>query len=155
PASYDANPRKQFPVLYMLHGLGDSNQGLINNGLWSLVDELQSKKRVGEFVIITPNAGRTFYVNSKDGTVRYEDFLIKDFIPAMERKYRIGGTRANRAISGISMGGYGALRTAFKYPQLFSAVSAHSPALIENMPKGSEAAGLGMFMGKSFGAPFD
>lgn len=155
PAGYDGAPGKRFPVLYMLHGLGDSSQGLINNGLWNLVDELTAQKKIGEFVIITPNAGRSFYVNAKDGKVRYEDFLIKEFIPAMEKRFRIGRARAERAVGGISMGGYGALRLAFRHPELFVAVSAHSPALIEKMPRGAEAAGLGMFMGKSFGAPFD
>ena len=155
PPSYDQEKTKRFPVVYMLHGLGDNHETLINTGIWNLIEGLQQEKKIGEFVIITPNAGRTFYVNSKDGKVRYEDFFIREFIPAMEKKYRIGSTRATRAISGISMGGYGALRFAFKYPQLFTSVAAHSAALIEQMPKGAENAGLGLFMGKSFGTPFD
>jgi S-formylglutathione hydrolase FrmB len=155
PPSYDEQKAKRFPVVYMLHGLGDNHQTLINTGIWNLIEQLQSDKKIGEFVIITPNAGRSFYLNSKDGAVRYEDFLVREFIPAMGKKYRIGTTRSTRAISGISMGGYGALRTAFKHPQLFTSVAVHSAALIEQMPKGAENAPLGMFMGKSFGTPFD
>jgi S-formylglutathione hydrolase FrmB len=155
PPSYDRESKKRFPVLYFLHGLGSNHQSLINSGIWNLVEELQEQKKIGEFVIITPNAGRTFYVNSKNGRVRYEDFLLFEFFPAMEQRFRIGTTRQTRAISGISMGGYGALRLAFKQPRLFSAVSAHSPALIQEMPRGAESAGLGMFMGTSFGDPFD
>jgi S-formylglutathione hydrolase FrmB len=119
------------------------------------VERLQEQKKIGEFVIITPNAGRSFYINSKNGKAPYEDFFVREFMPAMEKRFRIGTTRAQRGISGMSMGGYGALRFAFKYPQLFVAVSAHAPALIERMPKGAEYAGIVQFMGSSFGSPFD
>jgi S-formylglutathione hydrolase FrmB len=139
----------------MLHGLGQDSQSLINDGIWNLVEDLQGQKKIGEFVIITPNAGNSFYIDAKDGRVRYEDFVIREFLPAMERKFRISHSRAGRAISGISMGGYGALRFAFKYPQLFSAVSAHSPALMERLPNGAGAAGVGSFIGPSFGRPLD
>ena len=57
--------------------------------------------------IITPQAGNTFYIDSKDGRTKYESFFVHEFIPAMERKYRVGGSRARRAISGVSMGGFG------------------------------------------------
>jgi len=148
-------PRTDFPVLYLLHGLGDNHESLINTGSWNMVERLQEQKRIGEFVIITPNAGRSFYINSKNGKVPYEDFFIREFMPAMEKRFRIGTTRGQRGISGISMGGYGALRFAFKYPQMFTAVSAHAPALIERMPKGAEDAGVARITGTAFGTPFD
>jgi S-formylglutathione hydrolase FrmB len=116
PPSYEKSKDKKFPVLYFLHGLGDNEQSLINSGGWALIESLQDKKQIGEFVIITPAAGRSFYINSKGNKFLYEDFFIKEFIPGMEKKYRIGTTRAQRGISGVSMGGYGALRFAFKYP---------------------------------------
>lgn len=87
-----------------------------------------------EFVIATPAGGASFYIDSKDGKVRYEDFMLREFFPFIERKYRVSPGRANRAISGVSMGGYGALHLAFRHPQLFTAVSAHSAALIEKLP---------------------
>lgn len=155
PPSYDANKTARFPVLYLLHGLGDNHESLINTGSWNLVERLQAQKKIGEFVIITPNAGRSFYINSKNGRIPYEDFFIREFMPAMEKRFRIGTARAQRGISGLSMGGYGALRFAFKYPQMFAAVSAHAPALIERMPRGAEFAGLVPFLGSAFGSPFD
>src|SRR5438270_2091809 len=132
PASYDAAvaARKRIPVLYLLHGLGDNQESLINTGAWNQVEELQEAKKIGEFAIITPNGGNSFYIDSKNGRVKYESFFIEEFIPTMERKYHVGGSRATRAISGVSMGGFGALRVAFKHPHLFSAVSAHSAALV-------------------------
>jgi S-formylglutathione hydrolase FrmB len=155
PAGYDAQPARRFPVLYFLHGLGDDHRSLVHSGGWSLVQELQARRVIGEFVIITPNAGRTFYINARDGRTRYEDFFLREFLPAMERKYRIGTTRRQRGISGISMGGYGALRTAFKHPQVFGSVSAHSAALMETMVPGAASAGITGFLGRAFGVPFD
>ena len=92
-----------------------------------------------------------------DNKVRYEDFFIKEFMPQMEKKYRADGTRATRGITGVSMGGYGALRLAFKYPDEFAAVSAQMPALIADVPKDFASGGPGSpgsLMGDVFGSPF-
>jgi S-formylglutathione hydrolase FrmB len=155
PASYDVDKQRVYPVLYLLHGLGDSSRTLITTGVWNLIDDLQASGAIGEFIVITPEGGRTFYIDSKDGKVPYEDFFIREFIPQMQKKYRIGTTRAQRAIAGISMGGYGALRFAFKYPQMFTAVAAHMPALMERMPPGAANTGISGFMGNAFGHPLD
>lgn len=135
PPSFDQNKAGRYPVLYFFHGLGDNEQSLLNSGGWDIVSELRSKGKIGDFVILAPGAGHTFYVNSEDGKVRYEDFLRKEFMPEMEKKYRVEGTRAARGITGVSMGGYGALRMAFKYPDEFAAVSAQMPALITDVPR--------------------
>src|SRR5947207_1190237 len=100
---------KPLKVLYFLHGLGQDSESLLNEGLWNLVDNLGQKKKIGELIIITPDAGRSFYINSKDGRAKYEDFFLREFMPAMEKRYHLAHTREGRAISGISMGGYGAL----------------------------------------------
>ncbi len=71
---------------------------------------------------------------------RYSDFFLQEFLPQIESKYRIRAGRAARAISGISMGGYGALRFAFAHPELFSAVSAQSAALITASPQALDSA---------------
>jgi len=158
PASFDQDKTRRYPVLYYLHGLGDNEQSLLNSGGWDLVAELRSKGKVGDFIILAPSAGHTFYVNSEDGKVRYKDFFMKEFMPQMEKKYRAIGTRATRGITGVSMGGYGALRFAFKYPNDFAAVSAQMPALIAGLPKdiGASAPGSpGSLMGDVFGSPFD
>src|SRR5215831_7820886 len=84
PPSYDSEPKKQFPVLYFLHGIGEDQTFLVTSGAWTILEEAQEQKLLGEFVIITPAAGRSFYINAKDGRVRYEDFFIREFIPAME-----------------------------------------------------------------------
>lgn len=137
PPSYDAPSDKPrfYPVLYFLHGLGDNEQSLVNFGGWNLLENLQDTKRIGEYIVVTPDGGRGFYVNSKDGRNRYEDFFIREFLPAIEKRYRVRAARGARGIGGFSMGGYGALRLAFKYPELFVSVSAHSAALMESLPR--------------------
>ena len=134
PASFDADKTKRFPILYELHGLGDNEQFFVHSGLWNLVEDQRERGELKEFLIATPAGGASFYINSRDGKVRYEDFLLREFFPFIEKKYRASPGRTNRAISGVSMGGYGALHLAFRHPQLFSSVSAHSAALIEKLP---------------------
>jgi S-formylglutathione hydrolase FrmB len=134
PASFDADKTKHFTILYELHGLGDNEQFFVHSGLWNLVEDLRDRGELKDFLIATPAGGATFYINSKDGKVRYEDFLLQEFFPMIEKRYRALPGRANRAISGVSMGGYGALHLAFRHPQLFNSVSAHSAALIEKLP---------------------
>jgi len=155
PPGYDAHPAKKFPVLYFLHGLGGDQTFLVTSGGWQIIEDLWEQKKIGEFVIITPQANNSFYIDSKDGRVKYEDFFVREFMPRMEKKYRLLGTRRGRAISGVSMGGYGSLRLAFKYPQMFVSVAAHMPALLERLPHGSGDAGFTRFFGNAFGSPAD
>jgi len=156
PASFDIDKTKHYPVLYYLHGLGDNEQSLLNMGGWDLVEELRRQGKIGELVLLAPSGGHTFFLNSADGKIRYEDFLLKEFIPQMEKKYRGNGTAARRGITGVSMGGFGALRLAFHYPQQFAAVSAQMPALIAEIPVNFAAGGRGSpaaVMGDVFGNP--
>jgi S-formylglutathione hydrolase FrmB len=164
PASYDGgaarHPAQSYPVLYFLHGLGDNERTLFNSGGWTLLDDLRRQHKMGEFLIVAPEGGRTFYINSADGSVRYSDFFLQEFIPLIETEYRISKGRGNRAISGISMGGYGALRFAFSHPELFSAVSAQSAALITESPQELDTAArsgapLGKLLATVFGSPIE
>ncbi len=164
PAGYDAGASQRlaqkYPVLYFLHGLGDNEQTLFNSGGWTLFDDLRRQHKMGEFLIVAPEGGRTFYINSADGSVRYSDFFLQEFIPMIETKYRISKGRNNRAISGISMGGYGALRFAFAHPEMFSAVSAQSAALITESPQDLDTAAragapLGKLLATVFGSPIE
>lgn len=164
PASYDGgakkHPAQNYPVLYFLHGLGDNERTLFNSGGWTLLDDLRQQHKIGEFLIVAPEGGRTFYVNSADGSMRYGDFFLQEFIPLIESTYRVGKGRSNRAISGISMGGYGALLFAFSHPEMFSAVSAQSAALITESPQELDTAArtgapMGKLLAEVFGSPID
>ena len=134
PPAFAADQARHFPILYFLHGLGDNEQSFVHTGVWNLLEDMREKGEVKDFLIATPDAGSTFYINSKNGKERYEDFLLQEFFPYIEKHYRVAPGRRNRAISGISMGGYGALHLAFRHPEMFSSVSAHSAALIDKLP---------------------
>ena len=155
PPSYGQDKARRYPVAYYLHGLGDNEQSLVNLGGWPIYDRLMREKQIGEFVVVAPAGYASFYINSRDGKFRYEDFFLKEFLPAMEKKYRIGTTRAQRGIMGVSMGGYGALHYAFKYPEKFAAVSANMPALIEHLPRELAQGWQQELMGRVFGDPPD
>ena len=155
PPSYAQDKARRYPVAYYLHGLGDNEQSLVNLGGWSIYDRLMREKKIGEFVVVAPAGFASFYINSRDGKFRYEDFFLQEFLPAMEKKYRIGTTRAQRGIMGISMGGFGALHYAFKYPEKFAAVSANMPALIEHLPRELSQEWQQELMGTIFGDPPD
>jgi S-formylglutathione hydrolase FrmB len=164
PAGYDAgaaeHPARRYPILYFMHGLGDNEQTLFNSGGWTLLDDLRKQHKMGEFLIVAPEGRRSFYINSADGSFLYSDFFLQEFLPHIEGKYRVRQGRAGRAISGISMGGYGALRFAFAHPELFSAASAQSAALMTESPKQiDDAARAGLplagVLGAVFGKPID
>jgi S-formylglutathione hydrolase FrmB len=164
PSGYDAAAAKasagRYPVLYFLHGLGDNEQTLFNSGGWTLLDDMRRQRKIGDFLIVAPEGRRSFYINSADGSVRYSDFFLREFIPHIESSYRVRNGREGRAISGVSMGGYGALRVAFVHPDMFSAVSAQSAALVTATPKELDAAAragapLGKVLAAVFGNPID
>ena len=134
PPSYNPTLPRRYPVLYYLHGLGDNQQMFLRAGGLDLVQDLWERGRVGEFLIVTPAGDMSFYINSRGGHERYEDFFIREFLLFIEHHYRVAAQRPYRGIAGISMGGYGALHLAFRHPELFVSVSAESAALIEKLP---------------------
>jgi len=162
PSGYDSATAKSthYPVLYFLHGLGENEQTLFKTGGWTLVEDLRQHHEIGDFLIVTPEAKASFYVNSADGKVRYSDFFLEEFMPYIEAKFRVARGSRSRAITGISMGGYGALRFAFAYPEMFSSVSAQSAALFTSSPQELDAVmrsgtPLGRVLGPVFGNPIN
>lgn len=160
PAGYDASPARSYPVLYFLHGLGENEQALFKMGGWELVEDLRRQHKISDFLIVTPDGEASFYVNSVNGKVRYSDFFLHEFMPFIEGKYRIRPERSSRAVSGISMGGYGAFRFAFAYPEQFSAVSAESAAFIVASPDDLNSmlrsdTPMNQILGSVFGNPID
>lgn len=156
PPSYEKETEKKYPVLYFLHGLGENEQTLINSGGWGLIEDLRQQNKVGDFLMVAPEGRSSFYINSADGRERYSDFFLSEFLPYIETHYRIIRERKDRGVTGLSMGGYGALRFAFANPELFGSVSAQSAALIIKTPDelNTEARNAGP-LGRVFGDPID
>jgi len=159
PSGYEKETRK-YPVLYFLHGLGENEQALMRSGGWGLIEDLSREHKVGDFIMVAPEGRGTFFINSADGHNRYSDFLISEFLPFIETHYRIIRTRKSRGVTGLSMGGYGALRLAFAHPELFGSLSAQSAALITETPAQlnadlKDAGPLAGLLGSVFGNPID
>ncbi len=122
PADYENNGKK-YPVLYLLHGLFGSYQN------WVELTDLKTYAEDCNFIIVLPDAGDSWYTDGAGvGTERIETFFLEEFIPAVESLYEINGQKSLRAVAGISMGGYGALKFALKRPDLFSFAGSMSGA---------------------------
>jgi S-formylglutathione hydrolase FrmB len=130
PKDYHQTDRR-YRVIFLLHGYSGDHNDWINRT--NLVEYLSNYS----FVVVTPEADNSWYTNSPFVKNRnYEDYIIKELIPYVERRYRVLASKHGRAIAGLSMGGYGAIKFAFKYPNLFYYAGSFSgafrwPSMIE------------------------
>ena len=130
PPDYDTAKDRRYPVIYWLHGAnGDSRQAIAHGYIGRLDAAIRSGAAPPLIVVMTNVPNLSSYVDSKDGKIPVETVLIKNLIPYIDANYRTIAARQGRAIDGQSMGGAGALRLGFKYPELFAAVSATAPGL--------------------------
>ncbi len=123
PRDYATSTRR-YPVLYLLHGYTDHYPA------WVSYTNLAQYARSYEEIIVMPEGDNGFYTNSyADPKLAWEDFLILDLIPYVDGHYRTVASRQGRAIAGLSMGGFGAIKLGLKYPRMFAAVASLSGAL--------------------------
>lgn len=123
PADYDYSQRS-YPVVYLLHGYTDDNTGWLQFAdINRLADRAIADGTIPPMIIIMPDADSSWYINSYDGKEKYEDFFIGEFIPAVEKTYRIKAQKRFRGVAGLSMGGYGSLIYALKHPDYFAAAA--------------------------------
>jgi len=129
PADYEHSQRS-YPVVYLLHGFTDDNTGWLQFGeINRYADKAIADGTIPPMIIVMPNGDSSFYINSYDGKEKYEDFFIKEFMPTIEKTYRIKAEKRYRGIAGLSMGGYGTLIYSLKYPELFAAAAPLSAAI--------------------------
>jgi putative tributyrin esterase len=149
PSRYE-DGQQRFPVLYLLHGLyGDRTN-------WSELTKLTEYARSLDLIIVMPDAGNSWYANSfTNPNDRYDDFIIQDLISEIETKYRILASRSARAIAGLSMGGYGSLKFALKYPSLFCFAGSMTGALSAPLNLGDEVEEFREGLLKAFGPSDD
>ncbi len=132
PADYETSSRT-YPVVYLLHGYTDDNTGWLQFGeVNRYADKAIAEGTIPPMIIIMPNGDSSFYINSYDGKENYEDFFVKEFMPAVEKKYRIKAEKRFRGVAGLSMGGYGTLIYSLKYPELFAAAAPFSAAVLDD-----------------------
>ncbi len=127
PPSYGKGQQK-YPVVYFLHGLNNDHTSWTVDRYGQLhlqLDKLITEKKIPEILMVHPKGDNSFYTNYADGERNYEDFVTGDLIQHIEKSFR--AKPGNRAIAGTSMGGFGALKIAFKRKDLYTATAAHSP----------------------------
>ena len=129
---YDyAQSERSYPIVYLLHGYTDDNTAWVQFGeVNRYADKAIADGTIPPMIIVMPDADSTFYINSYDGKEKYEDFFIKDFMPNIEKTWRIKAEKRYRGIAGLSMGGYGTMIYALKYPDLFAAAAPLSAAFL-------------------------
>lgn len=128
PKSYDKESERSYPVLYLLHGLTNNYKSWRDLGnIGPIANQIINAGNANEMIIVMPDAGTDYdgYFNCGDKW-RYEDFFFQEFLPQVEKKYRIIGDKGHRAIAGLSMGGGGTLAYAMHHPELFSSAFAMS-----------------------------
>jgi S-formylglutathione hydrolase len=111
------------PLCILLMGGGGNRQSLVD--MQPLLERWWSEGSIPPMVFATPSPGMSYYVQDPDEGVRWESFLAREFVPHLRAAYQVDSI----AITGISMGGYGALKTAFSHPEAFEAVAAMQPML--------------------------
>lgn len=122
PADYETSQRS-YPVLYLLHGGGDDQTGWVQFGeIQYILEKTIAEGKATPMIVVMPdaNTGRRGYSNDAKGEWKYEDFFFQEFMPFIEKTYRIKAEKRFRAISGLSMGGDGTFTYALHHPELFS-----------------------------------
>ncbi|MFF0079148.1 alpha/beta hydrolase [Streptomyces canus] len=146
PPHYASEPDTRFPVIYWLHGgMAHSRQGT------AAVERIDRAIRSGAMpphIVVLPQALPIgWYVDSKDGARPVEQTVANDLVQHMDATYRTVPGPWARTIEGFSMGGYGALHIAFKYPKVFAHVSAIAPAVLRDMSQEPEERIANTFFG--------
>lgn len=121
PERYDSSLRR-YPVLYLLHGLGGDYRD------WTTRSNLAEYTRTLPLIVVMPDAGNGWYTNAADGSERIEDYVFTELPADVVQKFRTINSRYGRAVAGLSMGGYGALKMALKRPAAFSVAGSFSGA---------------------------
>jgi len=147
PPSYASQPNRRYPVVYFIHGYGATA-----DAYWKLMtvpdtaDKVMNAGTVHEMILVHPDAHTIYdgsmYSNSPT-TGNWEAYITHDLVAYVDSHYRTIAERDSRGLAGHSMGGYGTLRLAMKYPDVFSSIYAMSSCCLLNNPgagRGSPAA---------------
>ncbi len=125
PPSYDTEPGRRYPVVYLLHGFTSNHNAWTGGSHGSILNTMKSwleQGRVKEMIIVMPNSYNkfrgSFYTNSS-ATGNWADYIAKDLVEYIDSYYRTLPQRESRAIIGHSMGGYGAVKLGILYYEIF------------------------------------
>ncbi|MBP5277159.1 MAG: esterase family protein [Prevotella sp.] len=145
PNGFDQDTQAHYPVVYLLHGLTDNYTAWRDRGqMQTVIDELIETGEAKPMVVIMPNAGGPNRYEIWNGYFNmpgwsYEDFFFKELLPQAEQKYRAGGSKGQRAVMGLSMGGGGSTVYGQRHTDMFSSVFAMSAWLTSEDMRQREA----------------
>jgi len=147
PSSYDTEDRS-FPAFFLLHGLYGSYED------WTKRTKLEQYSAATEYIIAMPDADNSWYSNwYKDPQNKFGDYLVQDFVPEIEKHYRVAPGRENRVIAGLSMGGYGALKIGLLHPDMFRIAASFSGALNPTTDMAAQHPDFAIQLNKVYGPP--
>ncbi len=130
PFDYETSHR-YYPVVYLLHGYTDNDMGWIQFGEVQIkADKAIAEGTIPPMIIVMPDGGVSWYINNYDNSVAYEDYFFEEFLPHIEKKFRIRQKKRYRGVAGLSMGGFGTLVYSMKHPDIFAACAAFSAAIM-------------------------
>jgi enterochelin esterase-like enzyme len=139
PPGY-ATSTQRYPVIYYLHGRGGHEGTMVANVVSWMRTRVQAGLVRNAILVFVNGAVDSFYADAKDGSVQVHTAILDELIPHVDATWRTRACREQRAISGFSMGGHGALLYAFERPQTFGSVVAYAPALVGFGGTGAAAA---------------
>ena len=162
PPSYDAQPKRRFPVVYYLHGWSGSERNWVDVGRLDAIADSLIGRGMPEMIIVMPDGDDSWYTTwntlenfaaCRRDSVRtepassycvawphYDDYIVHDVVTHVDRRYRTKADRGHRGIAGLSMGGFGAITLALNHPEAFAAAASHSGVLTPGAPGDTAAA---------------
>lgn len=127
PKGYEKSDTN-YPLLLFLHG-GGGDMKFLTQRTGPLIWDMWERNTAPEMVVITPSCQRSFYINYKDGSQKWESFIMEELIPHLKKKFNVSDDYKKTFIGGVSMGGMGSLRMGLKYPQKFGGIISFEPGI--------------------------
>ncbi len=151
PPGYETSQRS-YPVLYLLHGYTDDETAWVQYGqVDHAANEGIATGEVPPMIIVMPDGGVTFFIDDYQGKAKFETMFIQEFMPFIEKEYRVRKKKEFRAVAGLSMGGYGATVLSMHHPSLFAACVAFSSAYRTDEEMVNMGKSYDKVMGKLYG----
>jgi S-formylglutathione hydrolase FrmB len=138
PPGYDFRPGpaaaakqlERYPVIYWLHGKGGDESMGFDIRLFNFFHQAVTEGKIRPALMVCPNCGSySMFCDSYDKTIMGETILIKELIPLIDATYMTIASGGGRAIEGFSMGGFGTIKSAFKFPEMFSSAVTYAASL--------------------------
>jgi S-formylglutathione hydrolase len=122
PPGYDSAKSTPLPLVLLLHG-GNGDSGFLAQ-MRPTIEAAWAAGDLPPAVIVTPDAHRSLYMDYRDGSQKWETFIVSELIPDIRRRYRVSSDRKQTVVTGVSMGGLGSLRLGFDHPEIFGGLAA-------------------------------